>query len=119
MTKNAKASTSFRVIASNLVRRPLSSVEYDSIDRILLFVFFQEIYMVESLSTLCRASTKHISRQKTNIKILSLESNSTLLRGSQTKFEAIMLKDVEALAFLAKAVRRKRFQIKEGTAFDS
>ena len=53
------------------------------------------------------------------IKILSLESNSTLLTSLWTKFEEITPKDVEQVAFLAKAVRRKRFQIKEAITFDS
>ena len=58
-------------------------------------------------------------RQKKDIKILSLELNSTLLTYLQAKFEAITIKDVEQVAFLAKAVRHKRFQIKEAITFDS
>ena len=54
-----------------------------------------------------------------DIKILSLQSNSTLLTSPQTKFEAISPKDVDAAAFLAKAVRSKRFQIKEAITFYS
>ena len=45
--------------------------------------------------------------------MLSVQSNSTLLRSTQAKFEALKPEDVEALAFLVKAVRRKRLQIKE------
>ena len=37
----------------------------------------------------------------------------------QTKFEAIAPKDVEQVAFLAKAVLHERFQIKEAISFDS
>ena len=43
--------------------------------------------------------------------MLSLESNSTPLTSLQTKVEAITLKNVEEVAFLAKADRRKQFQI--------
>ena len=60
-----------------------------------------------------------ISRKKKDIKILSLESNSTLLTSLETKFEAITPKDVEQVAFLAKAVWRKRFQTNEAITFDS
>ena len=35
------------------------------------------------------------------------------------KFEAITLKDVKQVAFLVKAVRCKKFQIKEAITFDS
>ena len=52
------------------------------------------------------------------MKILSLESNSTLLASLQTKFGAITPKDVEQVAFLAKAVRPNRFHIKEAITFD-
>ena len=37
----------------------------------------------------------------------------------QSKFEEITSKDVEEVAFLAKAVRHRRFQIKEAITFDS
>ena len=50
---------------------------------------------------------------------MSLQSNSTLWTSPQAKFEAITSKDVDALAFLAKAACRKRFQIKKATSFDS
>ena len=50
---------------------------------------------------------------------MSLESNSTLLTNLWAKFEAITPKDVEQAAFLAKAVRRKRFHIKAAITFDS
>ena len=75
--------------------------------------------MVEFQSTWCWSSTKHISWKKTNIKILSLQSNSALLASLETTFEGVTPEDVEALAFLAKAVHHKRFQIKEVTTFDS
>ena len=48
-----------------------------------------------------------------------MESNSTPLTSLQTKFEAIAPKDVEQVAFLAKAVLHERFQIKEAISFDS
>ena len=54
-----------------------------------------------------------------DIKILSLESSSTLLTSVWTKFEEITPKDVEQVSFLAKAVRHKRFQIREAITFDS
>ena len=57
--------------------------------------------------------------KKKDIKILPLQSNSTLLTSLKTKFEAITSKDVEEVAFLAKAVPSKRFQIKEAITFDS
>ena len=57
--------------------------------------------------------------KETDIKILPLKSNSALLTSLQIKSEAIAPKDVEALAFLAKAVHRKIFQIEEAITFDS
>ena len=50
--------------------------------------------------------------------IMSLQSNHALLTSPHTKFEAIMPKEVEALAFLIKAVHHKRFQIKEAITFE-
>ena len=55
----------------------------------------------------------------TSITILSPQSNCTLLTSLQTNFKAIKPKDVEAVAFLAKAVHHKRFQIKEAITFHS
>ena len=54
-----------------------------------------------------------------DVNILSLQSNSTLLTSIWTKFEAIIVKDVEQVAFLAKADRCKSLQIKEAITFDS
>ena len=51
LAKNATSSTSFGVIASNLVCRLVSSVEFDSSDRILISFFFQEIHWVKPQST--------------------------------------------------------------------
>ena len=119
LAKNATYSTSFTVIASNLVYRLVNSVESDCSARILISFFFQGISMVEVQHRVLWDSTQDISWKKKDIKILSLESNSTLLTSLQTKFEAITPKDVERVAFLAKAVRRKRFQIKEAITFES
>ena len=47
VAKNATPSTSFGVIASNLVYWLVNSVEFDCSDRILTCFFFQEIFMVE------------------------------------------------------------------------
>ena len=41
------------------------------------------------------------------------------MRSTQTKFEAVLQKDVEAFVFLAKSVHHERFQIKEASTFDS
>ena len=41
------------------------------------------------------------------------------LHSKVTEFEAITPKDVEQVTFLAKAVRHKRFQIKEAITFGS
>ena len=60
-----------------------------------------------------------ISRKTDDIKILRLQLNSTLLTSPQTKFKAITPKDVEAVVFLAKAVHRKNFKLKEAITFDS
>ena len=65
--------------------------------------------MVEVQHWVLWDSTQDISWKKKVVNILSLESNSTLLTSLQTKFEAITPEDVEQVAFLVKAVRRKRF----------
>ena len=44
LANNATCSTSFGVIASNLVRRLVNSVEFDFSDRFLISFFFQEIF---------------------------------------------------------------------------
>ena len=54
MAKNAAASISFGVIASNVDCGIVNSVEFDRSDRILISFFFQEISVVETQMTRCR-----------------------------------------------------------------
>ena len=96
MAKNATCSTFFGVIAPNLACRLVNSVEFDS-----------KVSNVELLPWVFPKRKKE-----------SQESNSTLLTSLWTKFEAITPKDVEQVAFLAKAVCHERFQIKEAITFD-
>ena len=62
LPRNTTCSTSFGVIASNLVCRLVSSVEFDSNDKILISFFFQE--MSEAQHRVLGDSTQDISWKK-------------------------------------------------------
>ena len=87
-----------------------------------------KVYIFGKLSL--QAFQKHHSLKVPDVELLpwiflarKLYQNSVtaikLLTSIQAKFETITPKDVEEVAFLAKAVCRKRFQIKEAITFDS